>query len=171
MWAFENGYDSIIIHNVVEGVGGGPFTEVIVNNPNQIKNADNLQPTESDDIRYSVKKDSTGKKLTKEQAEYFKDSKAVDDSGNLKPSDIKYSTKPTGVENISVYEDRGYHNLWIKNVSGAIQLSFNDFDTEAEAIAFAKKHAETLPRYISESNNPDEFEDATDSVQMLSKKH
>ena len=38
--------------------------------------------TKNDDIRYSLK-DSEGKSLTKEQAEYFKDSKVRDENGNL----------------------------------------------------------------------------------------
>jgi len=35
------------------------------------------------EVKYSITKDSEGTKLTKEQSEYFKDSKAVDQSGNL----------------------------------------------------------------------------------------
>ena len=51
---------------------------------NQFKNASNASPTENPDIRYSTKMDSEGRKLTKGQADYFKDSKVVDENGNLK---------------------------------------------------------------------------------------
>lgn len=36
------------------------------------------------DVKYSLSSDSDGRKLSKEQQEYFKDSKAVDEDGNLK---------------------------------------------------------------------------------------
>ena len=70
-------------------------------NSNQIKNVDNINPTFNDDIRYSLEteewgkyldnnyktlnstKDNQGRKLTKEQQEFFKDSKARDTNGNL----------------------------------------------------------------------------------------
>ena len=52
-------------------------------NPEQIKNTDNTNPTENPDIRYSLSQDSEGAKLTKEQSEYFKDTKALDSNGNL----------------------------------------------------------------------------------------
>ncbi len=51
--------------------------------PEQIKNIDNLKPTDNPDIRYSLSSDSEGKKLTEGQEKYFKDSKMRDDNGNL----------------------------------------------------------------------------------------
>ena len=51
--------------------------------PEQIKSVDNAKPTDNPDIRYSLS-DSDGNKLTKEQAEYFKNSKMRDADGNLK---------------------------------------------------------------------------------------
>ena len=70
--------------------------EAVAFNSEQIKSADlvtyddkgNIIPlserfnTKSDDIRYSLK-DSEGKTLTKEQQEYFKDSKVRGENGNL----------------------------------------------------------------------------------------
>jgi hypothetical protein len=44
--------------------------------PNQIKSIDNLNPTDDPDIRFQ---------LTEEQKEFFKDSKARDEQGNLMP--------------------------------------------------------------------------------------
>lgn len=51
--AFEHGYDAVIIKNVREGVGGGPATDVILRDANQLKRTDNTTPTEDPDIRYS----------------------------------------------------------------------------------------------------------------------
>lgn len=93
-WAERNGYDSITFVDVDDG---GLTTVDVVFNPNRnAKSADpvtyddsgNVIPLserfnpENNDIRYSIS-DSSGKQLTQEQAEYFKDSKAVDANGNL----------------------------------------------------------------------------------------
>lgn len=51
--------------------------------PEQIKNIDNLKPTSDPDIRYSLSEDSEGTKLTKEQEDFFRDSKMRDDNGDL----------------------------------------------------------------------------------------
>lgn len=64
-----------------DGIWAGE--EIVAFEPNQIKRIDNTKPTDNPDIRYSIS-DSEGKKLTKEQSEYFKDSKMRDDNGNLK---------------------------------------------------------------------------------------
>ena len=65
------GYDGII----AEG-------EYVVFNSNQVKNVDNTKPTASEDIRYSLS-DNKGRTLSKRQQEYFKDSKVIDENGNL----------------------------------------------------------------------------------------
>lgn len=82
---FGMGYDGIT------HIGGGrvnPNGEkhrvYIAFQPEQIKNTDNTKPTDDADIRYSLSKDSDGNKLTKEQSEFFKDSKIVDNEGNLR---------------------------------------------------------------------------------------
>lgn len=86
----EYGFDGIISENEY-------VSQAVVWDENQLKSADpvtyddsgNVIPlserfkTENKDIRYSVS-DSDGKKLTKEQQEYFKDSKVRDENGNLK---------------------------------------------------------------------------------------
>lgn len=71
----EQGYDGVIHY-------GGLENEYVAFEPNQIKNIDNLNPTEDADIRYSLS-DNEGKKLTKEQQNYFKDSKVRDEKGRL----------------------------------------------------------------------------------------
>lgn len=50
------------------------------------------KPTESD-IKYSLREDSEGRKLSKEQAEFFKNSKVVDENGNLL---VVYHGTPNG---------------------------------------------------------------------------
>lgn len=58
--------------------------EYIAFEPSQIKRIDNLTPTSSQDIRYSLMDtDSTGRKLSAEQKKFFAGSKVVDGSGNL----------------------------------------------------------------------------------------
>ena len=85
--ARENGNDGIIVKNVVDNPRGEqrPIDTYIAFNPNQIKNVDNTNPTSNEDIRYSLttNKDSNGKTLSKGQQEYFKDTKIVDNEGNL----------------------------------------------------------------------------------------
>ena len=51
------------------------------------------QKSEATGIQYSSKLDSAGNKLTEAQAEYFKDSKVVDEDGNLK---VVYHGTPRG---------------------------------------------------------------------------
>lgn len=80
------GYDGIIDNTVStkwnmdmeEGT-----THYIVFKPNQIKSIDNQNPTDNPDIRYSISADNKGNRLSKEQSEFFKDSKIVDNKGNL----------------------------------------------------------------------------------------
>ena len=83
----DMGYDGI---SDMGGKGGGATHNVVIPfSSNQIKNIDNANPTENEDIRYSSKldlsgaKDSSGKTMTAQQAEYFKDSKARDAEGRL----------------------------------------------------------------------------------------
>ena len=69
----KNGYDGVI-----------DYGHYVVYNSNQIKEVTNKKPTLDDDIRYSLSSvDSEGKELTKEQVEFFKDSKVRDAEGRL----------------------------------------------------------------------------------------
>jgi hypothetical protein len=66
-----------------DGVNNGN-EEYIAFEPNQIKRIDNLTPTESKDIRYSLMDtDSTGRELSSEQKKFFAGSKVIDGNGNL----------------------------------------------------------------------------------------
>ena len=74
------GKDGIIVDNPDADMSD---QMVIAFKSSQIKNIDNTTPTTNPDIRYSLTKDNTGRELSKGQRDYFKDSKAVDDDGNL----------------------------------------------------------------------------------------
>ena len=57
-YAKQNGYDGVIFRNIVDGVGyeyfEKPVNEFVAFKSNQIKNTDNLNPTEDSDIRFSL---------------------------------------------------------------------------------------------------------------------
>ncbi len=79
-YLIKNGYDGIHSGNTY-----------VAFYSNQIKNINNSNPTPSDDIRYLKKsattlkteKDNLGRSLSKQQQEYFKNSKVRDENGNL----------------------------------------------------------------------------------------
>ena len=77
----DKGYDGIVYQNYFET--NKPTTSYIAFDSNQAKEITNFNPTESLDIRYSLK-DSDGNTLTEEQAAYFAESKSVDAQGNLR---------------------------------------------------------------------------------------
>lgn len=88
---------------------------------NQIKRIDNVDPTTSDDIRYSISKDNQGRNLTKEQQEYFRDSKVVDDNNNLK--EVYHRTYTGG---FTVFQNRkGVH--WFTDTSDATYYGDNKY--------------------------------------------
>jgi hypothetical protein len=86
--AIKNGNDGIIVRNVDDSskFGVGLSDVYIAFFPEQIKLTTNETPTANPDIRYSLREnatDSEGRKLSKKQLEFFKDSKVVDKDGNL----------------------------------------------------------------------------------------
>lgn len=86
--AIKNGNDGIIVRNVDDSskFGVGLSDVYIAFFPEQIKLTTNEMPTANPDIRYSLREnatDSEGRKLSKKQLEFFKDSKVVDKDGNL----------------------------------------------------------------------------------------
>ena len=90
-YAKEQGYDGVIFKNIIDtGLYASgkerfePATVAVAFDSNQIKSTANVKPTTDDDIRYSLSADSNGRKLSEEQKEYFKDTKVVDENGNLK---------------------------------------------------------------------------------------
>lgn len=100
-YARENGYDGVVFENIIDGkadTSENIGTVYAVFSSNQIKSADPVTyddkgkviplsqrfNPENEDIRYSLPDlDSSGQKLSEGQMEYFKDSKVVDDDGNL----------------------------------------------------------------------------------------
>lgn len=79
----ENGYDGIVDKGGKHG--GLEHTVVIPFSSEQIKAVDNQKPTkENPDIRFSRKVDTEGHKLSKEQQDFFKDSKIRDKEGKLR---------------------------------------------------------------------------------------
>lgn len=113
----EFGYDvqKILTEKGYDGING--HTEFVVFDPEQVKSADlatyddkgDFIPLSqrfnkaNDDIRYSISEDSNGNKLSKEQSEYFKDSKVVDENGNLK---VMYHGTPNA--NFTVFKSGTY---------------------------------------------------------------
>lgn len=98
------GYDSVVIKNVRDNGGRNhkiDYDETadiyLLFNPDNVKSADpitydeqgNIIPLserfnqEKNDLRFSISVDSDGKELSDNQKEFFKDSKVVDDNGNL----------------------------------------------------------------------------------------
>lgn len=82
----KNGYDGIYYKDWDSDVG----EMYIAFEPNQIKKTDNLRPSDNEDIRFAVSKmkltentDSEGNKLSEKQKAYFKDSKVVNENGEL----------------------------------------------------------------------------------------
>ena len=73
-YAKENGYDGVVIRNVVDAGlynSSGEYktgTDVIAFNPEQIKDIDNKNPTKDPDIRYSIKDAPSMDKLDKSGA-------------------------------------------------------------------------------------------------------
>ena len=59
-------------------------TETVTFQSEQAKLTTNKTPTKDPDIRFSREADSEGRKLSAAQAEFFKDSKVLDENGNLK---------------------------------------------------------------------------------------
>ncbi len=69
------GYDGVVSETIGENNIDTSYseTQIVAFDANQIKNIDNKQPTRNNDIRYALT-DSRGKKLSEQQAEFFKDS-------------------------------------------------------------------------------------------------
>ena len=91
----------------VDGIVSKDRNTAVAFNSNQIKLIDNLNPTENEDIRYQDR-DSTGRELSPQQAEFFKDSKVRDEDGNLIP--VYHGT----YENFTVFDinKTSYSNIY-----------------------------------------------------------
>ena len=106
------GYDGLIYSGQQYYTNG--MVSYVAFNSNQVKRVDNQNPTKNPDTRYSLSnQDNQGRTLSKEQVEYFKDSKVRDEKGNLL---TVYHGTPNGGFNIY---DRGM----LGNTSGASDTS------------------------------------------------
>lgn len=86
------------------------------------------KPSTSAGVRYSITQDSTGRELTKEQQEFFKDSKAVDRNGNLR---VLYHG--TGSD-FTVF-DRGRIEQNFQNTGGDLGFYFTPYRNDAKSYA------------------------------------
>lgn len=92
--AEQEGYDGVIFHNLYDApINTNPSTIAVAFDSNQVKDIDNKAPTDNADIRYSVDVDSLENELSKEQQEYFAESKVRDDNGRLL---VVYHGTPNG---------------------------------------------------------------------------
>ena len=106
------GYDGLIYSGQQYYTNG--MVSYVAFNSNQVKRVDNQNPTKNPDVRYSLSnQDNQGRTLSKEQIEYFKNSKVRDEKGNLL---TVYHGTPNGGFNIY---DRGM----LGNTSGASDTS------------------------------------------------
>ena len=113
----KNGYDGVI-YKYEEGVG-----EYVVFNSNQIKNVDNTNPTDSEDIRYSLSEDNQGNKLTPAVQKRFENSKARDENGQLK---VLYHGTATGEFTVFDKNKANPEGDW----GAGFYLTDSDFDVE-----------------------------------------
>ena len=111
-----------------------PDNVVSPNLLNELKKA-GVPIEESGKVKYSLSKDNKGNNLTPEQQEYFKDSKVVDDNGNLK---VMYHGSPNA--DFTVFKSGTYftEHKWYADVyqnQGASSLGYkktaNNPDTYA----------------------------------------
>ena len=171
------GYDGIT------HIGGGRFNKnddtrhrvYIAFQPEQIKNTDNLNPTDDPDIRYSLSQDSDGNQLTKEQQEYFKESKVRDFNGKLQvvyhasDTDFNVFSKDrigSGAGNIygkgfyftyreDVAGDYGYPRAFYLNMKNP--YVFDGFNY-GDASTIAERWVATLNEHGIEYNHSDRLE-------------
>ena len=73
------GYDGVVSDtingdtDIIDSAYSG--TQIVAFKANQIKDIDNKYPTSNSDMRFSLNQDNNGNQLSKEQVEFFKDSK------------------------------------------------------------------------------------------------
>ena len=146
--AKENGHDGLIIRNLYdygseyEGEEYEPFTEAIAFERNQIKNIDNLNPTENDDIRYSISE--------QQDADYMK---AVESNDMATAQKMVDEAAMAAGYTMTAYRG-GKANVFEKEREGVSQVG--TFFTSAEYIAnaFAGGKRENVGAYYLKMDNP-----------------
>ena len=149
-------YDGVIFKNIYDNATSTKedlSTVYATFNSNQFKNVNNTKPTSDRDIRYSLSKDNQGRTLTKEQQEYFKDSKVRDKEGRL--IEVYHGT-PAGKFNIydnsklGITSNARDSKLGI-HLTDNIDLA-NQFKDYASGTIRAKAKEETYKKYNIEYN-------------------
>lgn len=149
---FNNtGYDGVILKHE-------NGNEYVVFNSNQIKNADNTNPTSSPDIRYSISKDNQGRSLTEGQQNFVRNNsqELFDDKGNVK---TYYHTTTNEIEPFSVFNPVGtvgykYDNIVVNFYTDnpIMSGSYADSDYEKYSPNSTKKARYQYEGYISMKN-------------------
>ena len=132
----EQGYDGIVIKNTVydSKTMGGENNQYVAFYPNQIKNVDNLNPTDSDDIRYSMIEDPIEiSKLKKEDANTTPKAPYVKLSDNTKrDGNSKHYSNLT--EKSKFLNDKS-----VNAISNETGVKYYDTMTNQEVLKQAKK--------------------------------
>lgn len=134
----------------------GGSTEVSVFSPEQIKRVDNLTPSGSQDVRYSLKaEDSQGRELTQEQQEFFRDSKITDGDGRLM---VMYHL--SGANDITVFQSG--------NSAGLIYFSAdrNYAKRAARASSTTYECYLNITNPVNTKNTPLQWYEAEDSLRV-----
>ena len=152
----EQGYDGIVIKNTVydSKTMGGENNQYVAFYPNQIKNVDNLNPTDSDDIRYSMIEDPIEiSKLKKEDASTTPKAPYVKISDNAKrDGNSKHYSNLT--EKSKFLNDKS-----VNAISNETGVKYYDTMTNQEVLKQAKKELdnggskETLKWFAKEPTN------------------
>lgn len=148
------GYDGIIDNSVVDkwGYNSGRMDYMegldeetrhyIVFKPEQIKLTTNLNPTSNKDIRFSLK-DSQGRTLSEGQREFFKNSKALDEDGNLL---VVYHGTQSG--EFTVFE----HGKGQRNDAGWLGEGYYFYGDKHEAQIYAMNGGRLIEAYLNVEN-------------------
>ena len=159
-YAMENGYDGVVINNVVDiGIHSPtrdmkPSTVAVAFNPNQIKAVSNAEPTKDDDIRYSggenLKRDAAlykaSQTLYKEKGNRYINNMETPEAGERLASFIS-ETPVRGEKKATSYQRRARRNAKeaVKNILGVSKFADSRKIDAAldEAIEKMKTHSFT----------------------------
>ena len=141
-WLREN-YDGVIVNKPATDQPDvnmkGKF--YIAFKSNQIKDIKNTQPTKSADIRYALPdSDSKGNKLSDAQRVYFKDSKVIDEKGNLK---VCYHGS------LATFNEFSYDYLGLNGTAEGKGFYFTDNKFYAEGFSSEKPNAKLYNVYLN----------------------
>jgi hypothetical protein len=150
--AKESGHNGVLIRNVIDLGGASRFQGndklsdiIIAFDSNQVKDVNNLTPTENPDIRYSAKEDSLGRTLSPGQIDYFKDSKVRDENGNLLV--VYHGTDA----NFNVFKPDSWSNE--RNGENQIKGYFSEDEEYSESYGIVKPYYLNITKPLEISDN------------------